>query len=130
MAKIVRFEDIETWQRARELTRIVYQVTQVSHFSRDFGLKDQIRRASMSIMSNITEGFERDGDKEFQQHLAVAKGSVGEVKAQLYVALDAGLISDDQFHNTYRIADEVARLIAGFMRYLKNSPFRRSKYKQ
>ena len=88
MAKIKKFEDIESWKRARKLTKDVYTVTAQDKFQRDFGLKDQIRRAAVSILSNIAEGFERGGDKEFLQFLAIAKGSSGEVRAQLYVALD------------------------------------------
>lgn len=83
MNKIERFEDIECWKKARELTKMVYQSSRDGEFSRDFGLCNQIRRASVSILSNIAEGFERDGDREFLQFLALAKGSCGEVRAQL-----------------------------------------------
>ena len=86
--KIKKFEEIESWKKARLLTSKIYQTTGQGNFARDFGLKDQIRRASISILSNIAEGFERGGDKEFVQFLAMAKGSCGEVRAQLYVALD------------------------------------------
>jgi four helix bundle protein len=88
MATLRQFEDIEAWQKARELTRAVYDCSKVGLFSRDFGLRDQMRRASVSVMSNIAEGFERGGKGEFVQFLAMAKGSAGEVEAQLYVALD------------------------------------------
>lgn len=84
--KIKKFEEIESWKKARLLTSKIYQTTGTGNFARDFGLKDQIRRASISILSNIAEGFERGGDKEFLQFLAMAKGSCGEVRAQLYVA--------------------------------------------
>ena len=90
MATLKRFEDIEAWQKARELTRAVYAVSNEGPFSRDFGPRDQIRRASVSIMSNIAEGFGRGGNKEFIQFLSTAKGSASEVQAQLYVAMDAG----------------------------------------
>lgn len=90
MSRIERFEDIEAWKKARELTKRIYEITDRGNLARDFGLKDQIKRSSISIMSNIAEGFERDGDNEFRQFLSIAKGSVGELKAQLYVALDAG----------------------------------------
>ena len=83
MAKIKRFEDIESWKKSRELAKSVYRITLNQRFARDFGLRDQIRRASVSILSNIAEGFERDGDKEFIQFLSLAKGSCGEVRAQL-----------------------------------------------
>ena len=102
MAKIKKFEDIESWKRARKLTKDVYTVTSQDRFSRDFGLRDQIRGAALSILSNIAEGFERDGDKEFLQFLAIAKGSSGEVSAQLYVALDLEYISLGQFESLFQ----------------------------
>ena len=86
MATIEKFEDIEAWQKARELTREVYAASNTWLFAKDYGLRDQIRRAAVSIMSNIAEGFERGGDKEFGQFIAQAKGSSAEVRAQLYVA--------------------------------------------
>lgn len=118
MGRIERFEDIEAWKRARELTRAVYKVTDESSFARDFALRDQIRRAAISIMSNIAEGYERDGDKEFRQFLSVAKGAVGEVKAQLYVALDVGHLTETEFSRLFDLADETGKLIGGFIRYL------------
>ncbi len=129
MAKIDRFEDIEAWKKARDLTKEIYRVTSVGEFSRDFGLRDQIRRASVSIMSNIAEGFERGGDREFRQFLAVAKGSAGEVKSELYVALDVGFIRENQFDALYEMAGETGRLTGGFMRYLGGSTYRGSKFK-
>jgi four helix bundle protein len=118
MARIRRFEDIEAWQEARELTKAIYAVSNEGRFSRDFGLRDQIRRAAVSVMSNIAEGFERHGDTEFRRFLAIAKGSAGEVKAQLYVALDAGLINQAQFDSLYQRAAQAGNLIGGFIRYL------------
>jgi four helix bundle protein len=118
MAKIENFEDIEAWKNARELARQIYAISSEGPFARDFGLRDQIRRAAVSVMSNIAEGFERGGDVEFRRFLAIAKGSAGEVKAQLYVALDAGLIDKVQFELLYKKATETAKLIGGFMRYL------------
>ncbi len=117
MAKIDRFEDLEAWKLARELTRLVYQVTAAGEFSRDFGLRDQIRRASVSILSNIAEGFERAGDKEFLQFLAMAKGSCGEVRAQLYVAFDERYITSEQFKAISNKALDISRLISGLMKY-------------
>ena len=128
MARIERFEDIEAWKKARVLTSAIYKASSTGEFARDFGLKDQIRRASTSIMSNIAEGFERDGNHEFRQFLAVAKGSTGEVKSQLYVALDAGFIPDAEFIRLYGLADEAARLLRGLITYLKNSDMRGSKF--
>jgi four helix bundle protein len=128
MSKILKFEDIEAWQKARALTREIYQTTGVGDFARDFGLRDQIRRASVSAMSNIAEGFERGGNKEFIQFLSNAKGSTGEVRSQLYVALDAGFINENKFKELYDPAEETSRLIAGFMRYLRQSDYRGLKF--
>jgi four helix bundle protein len=128
MAKICRFEDIEAWKKARELTKKIYEITTQGNLARDYTLKDQLRRAAISIMANIAEGFEREGNKEFKQFLAMAKGSVGEVKAQLYVALDASLIDSASFTSVMALADETARLIAGFLKYLKASDHKGSKF--
>ena len=88
MSKIERFEDLIAWQKARELTAHIYQITSFGEFARDFGLRDQIRRASVSIMSNIAEGFERFNPNEFHPFLSISKASCGEVRSQLYVATD------------------------------------------
>jgi four helix bundle protein len=128
MVKITKFEDIKSWKKARKLTNEIYQATSTGEFVHDFGLKDQIRRASVSILSNIAEGFERGGDKEFLQFLAIAKGSCGEVRAQLYVALDQGYISTEVFHRLSTNTTEVGQLLSGFIRYLKGSTLRGSKY--
>ncbi len=118
MGRIECFEDIEAWKRARDLSEAIYRVTREGAFARDYGLRDQIRRAAVSVLSNIAEGFERGSDKEFRRFLVIAKGSAGEVRAQLYVALDAGLISQEQFDDLSGRSREVSRLIAGFARYL------------
>jgi four helix bundle protein len=97
------FEDLEVWKEARRLTREIYRLTQDGKFSRDFGLREQIRRAAVSVMSNIAEGFERGGNQEFIQFLYVAKGSCGEVRSQLYVALDQAYVGQPEF-------DEAAKL--------------------
>ncbi|MDQ3815928.1 MAG: four helix bundle protein [Armatimonadota bacterium] len=127
---IGRFEDIEAWKKARGLTGLIYQVTSSGAFARDYGLCDQIRRASVSIMSNIAEGFERGGDKEFRQFLSQAKGSAGEVKAQLYVAFDAKFLTQDDFNRLYNLATESSRLTAGFMRYLATSSYKGNKFQK
>jgi four helix bundle protein len=129
MSAFQRFEDIEAWQKARELTKAIYALSNDGQFARDFGLRDQIRRASVSIMSNIAEGFGRGGNKEFIQFLSTAKGSASEVQAQLYVALDAGYINQDQFQKLYSETEATARMIAGLLRYLQNSDFKGAKYK-
>src|SRR2546430_14775075 len=117
MARLERFEDVDAWKVARELTKSVYQVTAAGEFARDFCLRDQIRRAAISILSNIAEGFERGGDKEFLQFLSVAKGSCGETRAQLYVALDQGYILPAQFEALSKSAIDVSQLISGLMKY-------------
>ena len=119
MAKIEKFEEIQAWQKARQLVKRIYQVTSEGDFAQDYSLKDQIRRASVSIISNIAEGFSRQTDKEFTQYLHVAKGSASEVQSQLYVALDLEYISKDAFKELYELSQETIRLISGFVRYLK-----------
>ena len=129
MSSFKSFEEIESWQKARELTREVYTVSNQGAFGKDFGLRDQIRRASVSTMSNIAEGFERDGSREFLQFLAVAKGSNGEVRAQLYVALDQDYIDRNTFETLSAISIEVGRLIGGLMNYLRKSDIKGKKFK-
>ncbi len=129
MAKIQKFEDIESWKKARRLTNEIYRATAIGDFARDFGLKDQLRRATVSILSNIAEGFERGGDKEFSQFLSIAKGSCGEVRAQLYVALDQGYFSTKVFDRLSKNAIEISELVAGLMRYLKSSDLRGNRYR-
>ncbi|HXC97863.1 MAG TPA: four helix bundle protein [Verrucomicrobiae bacterium] len=130
MAKITRFEDLKTWQKARELNHRIYKMSNARAFAKDFGLRDQIRRASISVMSNIAEGFERGGDKEFVQFLSNAKGSCGEARSQLYAALDVEYLTRDEFDALHELCVEVSRMISGFMTYLKNSEHRGSKFKQ
>ena len=127
--KIKKFEDLESWKKARTLTNRVYEATAAGSFTRDFGLKDQIRRASISILSNIAEGFERGGDREFLQFLAVAKGSCGEVRSQLYIAVDQGYLSQDLFERLLSNAEEIGRMISGLMKYLSKSELKGSKYR-
>lgn len=127
--KIKKFEDIESWKKARRLTNEIYRATAMGDFARDFGLKDQLRRATVSILSNIAEGFERGGDKEFSQFLSIAKGSCGEVRAQLYVALDQGYFSTEVFERLSKNAIEISELMAGLMRYLKSSDLRGNRYR-
>ena len=128
MAEIKRFEDIEGWKKAWELVSAIYAVSSKGSFAKDFELRDQIRRAAVSVMSNIAEGFERGGDKEFSQFLSLAKASCGEVRSQLYVALDQKYLSEEQFQSISEQTTHVSQLIAGFMRYLRQSNLRGSKY--
>jgi four helix bundle protein len=129
MGKIEKFEDIESWKLTREITRLVYEVSTKGAFSKDFALCNQIRRASISVLSNIAEGFERGGNKEFLNFLAIAKGSCGEVRCQLYVALDQSYIDSDQFQFISEKLLETSRLISGLMKYLQQSDLRGSKFK-
>jgi len=121
MAKIERFEDIQAWQRARELNKAIYEITKAAHFSKDFSLRDQMRRASVSILANIAEGFGRRSKKEFSNFLNMAHGSAAEVQCHLYVALDFQYITQGDFETLYRKTEEVSRMIQGFMKYLHNS---------
>jgi len=107
--KIERFEDIQAWQTARELTCQIYAASKTGEFARDFGLRDQIQRASVSAMANIAEGFERGGDREFLQFLSQAKGSCGEVRSHLYVALDQHYLPEAQFNELYSQATNTSR---------------------
>ena len=118
---IKNFEDIIAWQKSRELNKEIYLITSVGSLSKDFGLKDQMRRSSISIMSNIAEGFERRGDKEFSRYLTIAKGSGAELKSQLFAALDVGYISDKEFQMLVDLANETSKLIQGFKSYLQKS---------
>jgi four helix bundle protein len=131
MAKIIRFEDIEAWKRAKELVVEVYRVTERGiPFRKDMPLKDQIRRAATSVMSNIAEGFSRQTDKEFVHFLYMSLGSAAEVQSQLYIALDLRYIAESDFTNLSGKAQEISRLIHGFIKYLKtgtkSGPVRRT----
>ena len=108
-----KFEDLIAWQKARELTRAIYQATASGSFAKDFGLRDQVRRAAVSVMSNLPEGFERGGRSEFHQFLSVAKSSCAELRSQLYVALDATHLNPSTFRRLILQAEEVARIIGG-----------------
>ena len=129
MSTFKSFEEINAWQRARDLTRRIYQISSEGHFARDYGLRDQMRRACISIMSNIAEGHERSGTKEFVQFLSVAKGSVGEVRSQLYIALDQEYISVATFEQLSGEAMEISRMLSGLMKYLRKAGMKGTKYK-
>ena len=119
MATIERFEDIQAWQKARELVREIYRTCAAGRLSKDFGLKDQLCRAAVSSMSNIAEGFARKGDREFAHFLDIARGSAIEVQSLLYVALDVEYVEKTEFERLYKISDETASLIGGFTSYLR-----------
>ncbi len=118
MGTITRFEEIEAWQTARLLAREVYLASGTGVFAKDYGLRDQMRRAAVSVLSNIAEGYESRTQALFIDYLGRAKGSAGEVRAQLYVALDAGYLDADQFARVTELADKASRQIARFIRYL------------
>jgi four helix bundle protein len=122
MATISRFEDIEAWKTARELTRMVYAFTEQEPFAKDFGLKNQIQRAAVSIMSNIAEGFESRTQAQFLEYLGLAKASAGEVRCQLYIAMDLSYLTQEQFKQVFELADKSSRQIARFMNYLETHP--------
>jgi four helix bundle protein len=129
MAKAERFEDIKAWQKARELVKSIYRVSATGRFERDFVLRDQIRRAAVSVGANIAEGFERGGDREFLQFLSFSKGSCGEVRAHLYMAADQGYVPPGDLQALMDQALETSRIISGLMSYLKASELRGSKFK-
>jgi four helix bundle protein len=129
MATITKFEEIECWQKARVLAKRIYEITKEPCFARDFGLKDQIRRASVSVMSNIAVGFDRSGTAEFIHFLAIAKGSAAEVKCQLYIAIDQKYIEADHFAELSRLASEIGSMLAGLMKYLRHSGYKGSRFK-
>ena len=128
MATIKSFEEIEAWQKARSLSKEIFELTNVGTFSRDFGLRDQINRASRSIMDNIAEGFERGGTKEFIQFLAIAKGSTGEVRSQLHRALDRNHLTRDQYTILSESTTQISKMINGFIIYLRESNLKGMKF--
>jgi four helix bundle protein len=105
VATFKTFEDIEAWQKARELSKSIYEITIIGNFSKDYSLKDQINRSAGSVMDNIAEGFERGGNREFIQFLAIAKGSIGEVRSQLYRAKDRNYIEPENFNQLFEKSD-------------------------
>lgn len=121
MAKFNSFEEIIAWQKARELNSELYLITGQGDFSKDYGLRDQIRRASISITSNIAEGFERETTKEFIRFLYIAKASSGEFRSQLYLATDLKYISNDEFERLNLKVSEISKLISGLIKYLKST---------
>ncbi len=121
MAKIERFEDVDAWKLARALTAKIYSFAKTGDFSRDYGFRDQICRAAVSIVSNIAEGFERSSRKSFLQFLAIAKGSAGEVRAQLYIAFDLGYISREQFDDAVNDVSRISKMLSRFIEYLERN---------
>ncbi len=120
-AKITRFEDLKCWQQARKIVNGVYGVCSANGFDGDYSLMDQTKRAAVSIMANISEGFSRKGNKEFIQFLFIAKSSAAELQSHLYIALDQGYIGRSQFNDLYEEADKVQRQISNFVKYLNSA---------
>ena len=122
MTSAKRFEDLEVWQKAKELTNLIYSLSSSGAFARDFSLQDQMRRAAMSIMSNIAEGFESQTQALFIQFLSRAKGSAGELRAQLYIACDQNYITAAEFQSAFSLAELCSKQLASLIRYLESQP--------
>jgi four helix bundle protein len=118
LAKIERFEEIKAWQLAKGLVTTIYRSSENGRFAKDYSLRDQIRRASVSVMSNIAEGFERGSDKDFQRFLYMAKGSAGEVRSHLFVANELGYLTAEEFIVLRGKAEDVSKSLSGFITYL------------
>ena len=119
--KFNRFEEIEVWKLSRKLVKDVYEITNMGIFSKDFGLRDQIRRCAVSIPSNIAEGYERKSKVEFIRFLYIAKGSAGEVRTQLYLAKDINYIDDRTFDELFKKCEEISKSLSGFIKYLQST---------
>jgi four helix bundle protein len=117
--QVRRFEDLEAWQFGRELAQSVYSLTRKERFNKDFGLSDQVRRAGVSVMTNTAEGFERGSNKDFVRFLFIARGSAGEVRSLLYVALDQGYITEEEFNTTQDLCIQTSRIIWGLVKSLR-----------
>jgi four helix bundle protein len=123
--KVNSFEDLKVWKDSRILVKSIYQLTSNGKFNKDFGLREQIQRASVSIMNNIAEGFERNNNKEYIKFLGYSKGSAGEVRSMLYVATDLGYISQDSFKIHYQMAINIITQLSNFIKYLKSSSIKK-----
>ena len=118
--RVKSFEDLQVWQDAREFVKSIYEIASLNNFKKDYGLKDQIQRAAVSIMNNISEGYERDNNKEFMNFLGYAKGSAGEVRSMLRAALDLNYISKKEFDKNYSASVNIITQISNFKKYLRN----------
>lgn len=128
--KVTKFEDLMAWQSARELANLVYRLSSKGESRQDFSLREQMRRAAVSAVSNIAEGFDRGGNKEFLYFLGMAKGSIGEVRAQAFLANDLGYISPEALSELQSGAHRTSRILWGVMRYLSESELKGSRYKR
>jgi four helix bundle protein len=130
MATIKKFEDLEIWQSARELSKEIIQIVKTTDLKSDFKLRDQIKGSSGSVMDNIAEGFERDGNLEFRQFLAIAKGSAGETRSQLYRVLDNNYIEEEKMRQLTSEYEILSRRISNFITYLNKQDFKGNKFKE
>ncbi|MBM3472444.1 MAG: four helix bundle protein [Armatimonadetes bacterium] len=124
MTRFQRFEDIEAWQKARQLANAVYDASEQAPFARDFGLRDQVRRAAVSVLSNIAEGFERGSPAEFIRFLTIAKGSVGELRAQLYIAADRAYVAPELSEYLRDEAARVSKMLGALIAHLRKASCR------
>jgi four helix bundle protein len=129
MAAFKRFEDMEVWKKSMILSRLIYQTTNQPSFLKDYNLVSQIRKSAVSIASNIAEGVERDGNKELINFLYIAKGSCGELRCQLYIAMDQQYLQSDSFQEMYNLATEISVSLNKLIKYLQESNYKGRKYK-
>jgi len=120
MTGFKRFEEIQAWQKSRHITKSIYEITSQGIFSKDFGLRDQIRRSGISVMANIAEGYGRRSDKEFANFLNIAHGSVAETQSHLYIAADLGYLKQEEFDKLYSLLDEVSRMVMSLSQHLRS----------
>jgi four helix bundle protein len=123
--KVNSFEDLQVWKDSRILVKSIYQITSDGKFSKDFGLREQIQRAAVSIMNNIAEGFERNNNKDYIKFLGYSKGSAGEVRSMLYVAIDLGYISHENFSSLHQLSVNIITQLSNFIKYLKNNSIKK-----
>ena len=130
MATINTFKELEVWKKAVGLTKVIYLHSSKGSFNRDFPLRDQIRKAAISVPSNIAEGFEREGNRELIQFLSIAKGSAAEVQTQLHIAFEVGYISGNEFDEADSLCTDVLQLISGFIHYLNSTTVHGNKFRR
>jgi four helix bundle protein len=130
MATIVKFEDLDIWKDARSLSCEIIQIIKGTELNVDYRLRDQIKGFSGSVMDNIAEGFERDGNMEFRQFLSIAKGSAGEIRSQIYRVYDSGYISEEEMTRLTSDYEKLSRRISNFISYLNKRDFKGIKFKE